>query len=101
LAERLWTDGSSTAGAWNFGPGDEDARPVGWLADELARRWGGGAGWEVDGGHHPHEAGMLKLDCAKARGALGWRPRLRIETALDWVVAWYRQRHDGGNAGAL
>src|SRR5205807_1036967 len=77
LAERLWRD-PALAGGWNFGPAEEDAVSVGRLADELAARWGAGAGWTADAGPHPHEARWLELDCAKARERLGWAPKLPL-----------------------
>lgn len=41
-----------------------------------ATLWGKGAGWEQEGGTHPHEAHYLKLDyCAKAKARLGWAGR--------------------------
>ena len=36
LAERLYTEGLQFAEAWNFGPGDEDARPVRWIVERVA-----------------------------------------------------------------
>lgn len=90
LAESLWENGNKFAGAWNFGPNDDDARPVFWVADHMTNLWGGGACWVLDGGRHPHEAGYLKLDCSKAKAVLGWSPRLPLSTALRWVVLWYR-----------
>jgi CDP-glucose 4,6-dehydratase len=101
LAERLWTDREAGSGAWNFGPPDEDTRPVSWLVDELARRWGEGATWEADSGPHVHEAGILMLDCTKARKELGWRPHLPLATALDWTVEWYRCHADKGEVRRL
>jgi CDP-glucose 4,6-dehydratase len=89
LAERLWQD-PGFAGGWNFGPAEEDAVPVGKLADLLASRWGAGPSWQANPGPHPHEARYLKLDCAKARSQLGWRPKLALPAALDWTVEWYR-----------
>ena len=72
LAEALWRE-HDAAGAWNFGPRDEDTKPVAWIAEQLRQRWGGSVVWQVDGAPHPHEAGYLRLDCAKARDRLGWR----------------------------
>lgn len=97
LAERLYTDGPDYAEAWNFGPPQEDARPVSWIADRLTTLWGGGASWCLAGGEHVHEADYLKLDSSKARGVLGWRPVLDLATALDWIVAWFRVSHAGGD----
>jgi len=95
LAERLWEDGPAYAGAWNFGPAEDDVRPVSWIVGELARRWGNDAAWESDPAPQPHEAGLLKLDCAKARARLNWRPRVELETALDWTIDWYRKYASG------
>ena len=90
LAERLYRDGPIFAEGWNFGPDEDDARPVSWIVEHLAHRWGGNAGWDTDGAPQPHEAGMLKLDCSKARERLGWLPRTDLPQALDWIVEWYQ-----------
>ena len=90
LAEKLWHYGSKFAGAWNFGPSDEDARPVSWVADRLTNSWGDGASWESDSIQHPHEATYLKLDCSKAKSLLGWSPKLDLTTNLQWIIEWYR-----------
>jgi len=89
LAEALQEDGAAFAGAWNFGPADEDARTVGDVVERFTQLWGGGARWEATPGVHPHEAHLLRLDCAKARTVLGWRPRTRLDEALQWTADWY------------
>jgi CDP-glucose 4,6-dehydratase len=91
LAEKLWEDGARFSEGWNFGPADDDARPVSWVADNLVNLWGEGASWKSDSTAKPHEATYLKLDCSKARASLGWAPRIRLKTALEWVVEW--QKH--------
>lgn len=101
LAERLYTQGPAYAEAWNFGPNDADARPVSWVADELAKAWGGGAGWQPVEGVNPHEAHHLKLDISKARSRLGWHPQLPLAQALKLVVAWARGQQGGADARAL
>jgi CDP-glucose 4,6-dehydratase len=90
LAEKLYTAGEEYACPWNFGPAEEDARPVKWLVERLARDWQGKFVWETDPRAHPHEAHELRLDAAKARCQLGWRPRWRLETALARVVDWHQ-----------
>jgi CDP-glucose 4,6-dehydratase len=100
LAEALYREGPRFAGGWNFGPVDEDARPVEWLVERLAERWGNGASWKRDLVPHPHEAGFLKLDSSKARQELGWKPRLRLDAALEWVVEWYAHMNRGGDVRA-
>ena len=88
LAQRLYLDGTSFATAWNFGPAEEDARPVEWIVQRVCRLWGTGAGYLIDGGEHPHEAHYLKLDCSKARSTLNWQPRWSLETALGTIIDW-------------
>ena len=61
----------------------------------MASHWGPGAKFEVDSGHHPHEARYLKLDISKARNQMGWMPRLRLHEALEWTVTWSRGRQNG------
>jgi CDP-glucose 4,6-dehydratase len=90
LTERLFKQGQRWAAGWNFGPLDEDARPVEVVVKRLVQGWGNGARWTTAGGQHPHEAGLLMLDCTKARTELGWTPRWRLDRALDAVIDWYR-----------
>lgn len=90
LAENLWTSGATYAEGWNFGPNDEDVRPVSWIVEQLIQLWGEGARWELDTQANPHEATYLKLDCAKAKNRLKWSPKLDLATTLNWIVEWYR-----------
>ena len=90
LAEKLWQQGPEFAEGWNFGPNDDDAKPVQWIVQQLADRWGGGATWRLDDRPQPHEATYLKLDCSKAKARLDWHPKWDLETALARIVDWYR-----------
>jgi len=101
LAERLWHDGPAHGEGWNFGPNDDDARSVDWIAGQLALMWGSGAKWAPEDGQHPHEARYLKLDCAKAKARLGWSPRWNLSRALQEVVDWYRAFGQGADMAAL
>ncbi|NEV76922.1 CDP-glucose 4,6-dehydratase [Rhodopseudomonas sp. BR0C11] len=101
LAERVFNDGPACAEAWNFGPSDDDARPVAWIVEQMAGLWGEGAGWRVDDGVHPHEAGYLKLDVSKARSRLNWHPMLPLGEALKLVVDWAKRREAGADAREL
>jgi CDP-glucose 4,6-dehydratase len=95
LAEHLYNDGPDYAEPWNFGPYDEDAKPVSWIVDAMARRWGKGAEWEVEEGEHPHEATYLKLDISKAHARLNWHPALRLDEALEKIIGWSQARAQG------
>jgi CDP-glucose 4,6-dehydratase len=101
LAEKLYEEGSAYAEAWNFGPSEDDARPVHWIAERLAQHWGGNARWIHEAGNHPHEAHWLKLDCAKARARLHWKPRWSLAQTLERIVEWHRQHQAGADLCAL
>jgi len=90
LAERLYLYGQLDAEGWNFGPRDEDARPVQWIVEQLCKNWGGEASWELQPGNHPHEASFLKLDTSKARARLKWEPRWSLETTLKHITEWHK-----------
>ena len=94
LAEKLWDRGPQYAEAWNFGPDDNDVQPVSWIVDRLTQLWGQGARWEMDKLDHPHETSCLKLDCSKANTRLGWKPRLHLSSALEWIVEWYQNYYN-------
>jgi CDP-glucose 4,6-dehydratase len=88
LAERLCSDGVSFSGAWNFGPGNDDARSAGWIVQRLCSLWGDGAAYRRDMGVNPHETSYLMLDSDKAFNELGWAPRWSLERALESIICW-------------
>ena len=99
LAQHLAEGAEWAATAWNFGPSDDDARPVDWIVERMISLWGSG-GWDRAEGPQPHEANILKLDCSKARAELGWRPVLGLDGAIDWIVQWHKTVAQGDDARA-
>jgi len=97
LAERLLLREGRSASAYNFGPADEYSWSVERIADKLVKMWGGGASWTRDENPGVHEAHCLKLDASKARSELGWEPKLKIDSALEGTVNWYRSWREGKN----
>jgi CDP-glucose 4,6-dehydratase len=96
LAEHLLSDDPARyATAFNFGPSEDDAQTVGWIVQRMAHLWGGNATWVLDQDPSVHEAGYLKLDASRARAELAWHPRLQLDTALQWLVAWYKAWQSG------
>lgn len=99
LAQAIWEDPEQARG-WNFGPSEEEARPVGWLIERLAELWPERVKWTLDAGPHPHEANYLKLDSSLARTRLGWRPLVTLEPGLTETAAWYRELGAGAEMRA-
>ena len=100
LIERLYTDGQPFAEGWNFGPSEEDAKPVEWIVQKIATMWEG-LKWDKDNESNPHEAHYLKLDCSKAKARLEWIPRLGISEALKWTVLWHKDQIAGENMRSI
>ena len=101
LAERLHSDGSRFAEAWNFGPDSGAERAVSAVLETLTRFWGDGASWQAEPVSGPHEANRLALDSSKARQRLGWQPRLGFEPAIAMTARWYRRHRLGTPAADL
>lgn len=97
LCQALWDNPVLAADAWNFGPRDDDARPVQWIVERLCALWGEGASWVHDERVQPHEANYLKLDISKARAGLGWSPRWSLGDALESIVTWQRAWRSGAD----
>jgi CDP-glucose 4,6-dehydratase len=101
LCEKLAEEGSRFASGWNFGPAQSDARPVSWIADRLTASWGEGASWMPDGGKHPAEAQLLRLDTSKSMAGLEWQPVLPLAQGLEWIVEWYQAFRAGDDVQAV
>ena len=97
LAQRLLEEGARFAEAWNFGPRDEDCRPVSWLVARLAEAWGEGVQVTLDERARPHEATHLKLDISKAVGRLRWAPRWSLVETVRAVADWHKAHLSGAD----
>ena len=100
LAERLAAD-ASLAEAYNFGPESPDVATVRSVV-EYARRTYRDARVEFAATPYaPHEAGLLSLEIAKAKAALGVAPRWDLASAIERTMEWYRAFHAGNAADLL
>jgi len=90
IAEKQW-DNPALAGCYNIGPEDQDCVTTGELVSLFCEKWGEGASWidESEKGA-PHEAGLLRLDCAQMQATFGWRPRWNIDAAIAQTVLFSR-----------
>lgn len=97
LAQELFLNGDNFAEGWNFGPKDEDCKPVSWILDKMVTFWGNNASWSLDKNNNPHEAGFLKLDCSKALNRLKWNPKWNLQLTLKSIVDWHQLYSNGGD----
>ena len=97
LAQELFLNGDNFAEGWNFGPKDEDCKPVSWILDKMVTYWGNNASWNLDKNNNPHEAVFLKLDCSKASNRLKWNPKWNLQLTLKSIVDWHQLYTNGGD----
>jgi len=90
LCQKLYQQPENFSEGWNFGPLNNEARPVSYIADQIVKNWEGNARWGLDKNSHPHEAGHLTLDCSKAGESLEWEPVWELDRALKETVFWYK-----------
>ncbi len=89
LAQKLYEDQKKYAEGWNFGPNEQDARPVDWILDEMISKWPNSS-WVLDENPSPHEADFLKLDISKAKSKLGWSPVWELSQTLEKIINWHQ-----------
>ncbi len=103
IAARQYED-RQIEGSYNIGPEEADCLTTGKLVDAFCEAWkdimGVEAGWvnRHDGG--PHEAGILKLDCAKIKNTFGWKPLWSAYDAIAKIVEWQKEFRTGEGAKA-
>ncbi|HEX2927887.1 MAG TPA: CDP-glucose 4,6-dehydratase [Ruminiclostridium sp.] len=95
LAQRLYSEGDTFASGWNFGPNDDDAKPVEWIVNKIYEKWGSTLLYATGSSENLHEANYLKLDCSKAKAILGWSPKWNLEQAIEKVVEWAKAYKEG------
>ena len=97
LAQALYQDPKSYAEGWNFGPNEDDAKPVSWILDHMVGSWPGST-WQIDqSAENPHEANYLKLDISKAKSKLHWRPVWSLSDTLSSIVNWHKNWLSGAD----
>lgn len=99
-ARRLWAAPDTIPRALNFGP-DDDEWTVARVADAVMAAWPDAPGWRRVPAPDWAESPVLRLDSARARAVLDWRPRLTTAEALARTVAWYRARAEGADMAAV
>jgi CDP-glucose 4,6-dehydratase len=89
LAQKLYENQKDYAEGWNFGPNEQDVKPVDWILDKMIAKWPNSS-WKLDQNSNPHEASFLKLDISKAESKLGWEPVWELNHTLEKIISWQR-----------
>lgn len=90
LAEKMWNEGDSYAGAWNFGPDYDSMITVGELTNKVFQIFQRDMEINYSDNTIQYETQILKLDCTKSKIRLGWNTIFSIDDALLWTTDWYR-----------
>lgn len=97
LGEKLFTNGKSFSGGWNFGPSAFENYSVGDVVNEVKKRI---PSIKIDtpkATDKLHEAGLLKLDITKAVNLLDWKPRLNFEETIQFTINGYLEELNSQN----
>ena len=90
LGRKLLEGKTEFAEAWNFGPNDDEPIPVAQMVQAMQKIWNK-IDYQVEQDKsNPHEAGLLKLDCSKARMRLNWKGAWDSQTAFAKTAIWYQ-----------
>jgi CDP-glucose 4,6-dehydratase len=96
LAEKQYNN-KDIAGNYNFGPDEDGCVATGHLVELFCDVWGDDAYWTTqEGGIQPYESSFLKLDCAKAKSVLDWKPHWDIKMAVEKVAEFAKVDSDIG-----
>ncbi len=96
LGVRLINGEREFASAWNFSPDNLEGCDVISVVHSMQAIWPAVHYRIKQDEHAPHEAMLLRLDNAKARTRLGWRPQWNADATfretIRWYRAWYEER---------
>jgi len=81
--------------AYNFGPPGHHNFSVMTLINEMNIHWDNITWNDVSTNkEHLHEAGLLKLNCDKARHDFSWSPTLEFSETVQMTVEWYKSYYE-------
>ncbi|MBN8547141.1 MAG: CDP-glucose 4,6-dehydratase [Ignavibacteria bacterium] len=88
LGAKLFSNGKSFSGGWNFGPQGTSNKTVLELVQSMIETIKKGS-LELSKDNHLHEASLLQLDISKAKSLLKWEPVLDFLQTVDFTAKGY------------
>ncbi|NLD36591.1 MAG: CDP-glucose 4,6-dehydratase [Desulfatiglans sp.] len=94
LGQNLLKEKKEFAEAWNFGPSDDGNKSVEEIVRNVKKDWPI-LDYEIPKSiDQPHEAGLLRLDCSKAKSKLKWQPVWTSDRAIEKTTHWYKNYYE-------
>lgn len=94
LGQKMLAGDKLAAQAWNFGPSEKACVSVEKIARTLQRHWPEITYTCEADPSAPHETGLLRLNCQKARKLLHWRPVWSSAESFRRCAQWYRDFYE-------
>lgn len=96
LGQQLLDGKADCADSWNFGPESDAGITVQTVVESVKSFWDS-FNYEITPAiTDHHEAGLLRLDCSKARFRMGWHGIWNAEKTFDKTIGWYRNFYENG-----
>jgi CDP-glucose 4,6-dehydratase len=101
LGKKLLEGGKEFAEAWNFGPTEKENVSVSEIVHLVKKVWPK-IDYEISQTpDQPHEAGLLRLDCSKARTKLKWIPTWTGNDTIEKTTLWYKAFYESSKIMSL
>ncbi len=99
LMARLHGNRDLSGESYNFGPSDDNDIPVVDVVNALSESFVAKDYVKTpvvvnEAGGSFKEAGLLKLNCDKAKFNLSWKSTLNFNETIDYISVWYKQFND-------
>ena len=95
ILQKQYEDSASYSGSFNVGPDISDCISTLEIVDLFKKFWGDEFNYSIKEERGPHEAGFLKLDCAKLKKVYAWEPIYDIKEAVAKTVTWSKAYMNG------
>lgn len=92
LVEKLFSEGITWNGSWNFGPHTTNMQTVEYIASQLKMLLGNESDLIINASTTSlHETQTLKLDSSKANFNLKWQCKMDVNMTLEYVSEWHEK----------